>query len=73
MKFSPCVNKCTNDGTFCHGCGRSHTEIRENSALIDKVVAHLIKYDYDDPENFLKMLNEKSLTRLAQLKKRSDR
>lgn len=68
MKFSPCASQCTNDGTFCQGCGRSHTEISESKALVDKVVAHLFAYGYDDPENFLKMLNKKSLARLAQLK-----
>jgi len=67
MKFSPCTNQCTSDGTFCQGCGRSHNEIRESKALVGKVVAHLFEYGYDDPENFLAMLNKKSLARLAQL------
>lgn len=67
MKFSPCTNQCTSDGTFCQGCGRSHTEIRDTKALNAKVVAHLFEYGYDDPENFLKLLNQKSLARLAQL------
>lgn len=67
MKFSPCTNQCTSDGDACQGCGRSHTEIRETKALLAKVVAHLFDYGYDDPENFLQMLNTKSLARLAQL------
>lgn len=67
MKFSPCISQCTSDGEFCQGCGRSHTEIRESKALVEKVVAHLFEYGYEDPEKFLKMLNKKSLTRLAQL------
>ena len=67
MKFSPCTNQCTSDGNFCQGCGRSHTEIRESKALIGNVVAHLFKYGYEDPENFLKVLEKKSLARLTQL------
>ncbi|MFT6986583.1 MAG: hypothetical protein ACJAT7_002424 [Psychromonas sp.] len=67
MKFSPCVNQCTSDGTFCQGCGRTHTEIRDSKALIGKVVAHLFEYGYEDPENFLKVLEKKSLARLTQL------
>jgi len=67
MKFSPCTNQCTSDGTFCQGCGRTHTEIRETKALVGKVVAHLFEYGYEDPENFLKVLEKKSLSRLAQL------
>ncbi len=68
MKFIPCTNQCTSDGSFCQGCGRSHTEISESKALVGKVVAHLFEYGYDDPEKFLEVLNKKSLARLAQLK-----
>lgn len=71
MKFRPCINECTTEGTFCQGCGRSHEEINESKALVGKVVAHLTKYGYDDPENFLAVLNKKSLTRYAQLKQES--
>jgi hypothetical protein len=67
MKFSPCTDNCTKDGTHCQGCGRSHTEIRESSALWAKVAAHMFAYGYDDPENFLDTLNKKSLRRLALL------
>ena len=70
MKFSPCTDQCTSDGTFCKGCGRSHTEIKESKALVGKVVAHLLEYGYEDPENVLKMLNKKSLKRLAKLQKK---
>ena len=65
MKFSPCTDQCTKDDSVCQGCGRSHAEIKESKALVKKVVAHLVKYGYDDPESFLKMLNKKSLERLA--------
>jgi len=70
MKFSPCIDQCTSDGDFCKGCGRSHTEIRDTKALIKKVVAHLMEYEYDDPENFLKMLNTKSLKQFEKLQDR---
>jgi len=70
MKFSPCTSQCTSDGNFCQGCGRSHTEIRESKALVEKVVAHLFEYGYEDPENFLTMLTKKSLARLTQLQRK---
>ena len=35
MKFSPCNGKCTEDGTHCEGCGRSHEEIAEMRAVLD--------------------------------------
>ncbi|WP_354622717.1 DUF1289 domain-containing protein [Psychromonas sp. MME2] len=68
MKFSPCTNNCTSGGNYCQGCGRSHQEIRETKAIGATLVAHLFKYGYDDPENFLDVLCTKSLNRLAALK-----
>jgi hypothetical protein len=65
MKFSPCTDQCTSDGTHCQGCGRSHTEIRDSKMLVQKVVAHLVEYGYEDPENFLQMLTKKSLAQFA--------
>ncbi|WP_019617126.1 DUF1289 domain-containing protein [Psychromonas ossibalaenae] len=67
MKFSPCTSQCTSDGDFCRGCGRSHNEIRDTSALWAKVAAHMLEYGYDDPEKFLETLNQKSLRRLTVL------
>ncbi|MEY3785900.1 MAG: hypothetical protein RLZ75_105, partial [Pseudomonadota bacterium] len=26
MKFNPCIDKCTSEGTHCQGCGRSFEE-----------------------------------------------
>jgi hypothetical protein len=40
MKFSPCIGKCTEEGTHCEGCGRSHEEIAE----MNKHVAGLIDF-----------------------------
>jgi len=34
MKFSPCTGNCTEEGTNCEGCGRSHEEIAEMNMLI---------------------------------------
>lgn len=63
MKFSPCTNNCTSDGTFCKGCNRSHIEIKETQALVAKMVGHLVDYNYDDPERFLALMSEKALKR----------
>ena len=43
MKFSPCIDQCTKDGSHCQGCGRSHKEIQESKALVGAVVGTLIK------------------------------
>ncbi|MDA7746901.1 DUF1289 domain-containing protein [Psychromonas sp.] len=63
MKFSPCTSQCTNDGSHCEGCGRSHVEIAETQHITKQLVEHLVKYDYDDPENFLEMIKAKAIKR----------
>lgn len=65
MKFSPCTSECTHEGTHCEGCGRSHTEIKETKMLGQQLVEHLVKYNYDDPENFLDVMRTKVLKRTA--------
>ena len=39
MKFYPCPGECTEDGTHCEGCGRSHEEIFEMKNLVVGLVA----------------------------------
>lgn len=63
MKFSPCADNCTKDGTHCTGCGRSHQEIQSMSAIGVQLLNHLIEYDYDDPEVFLEIVSNKALQR----------
>ncbi|TEW52642.1 DUF1289 domain-containing protein [Psychromonas algicola] len=63
MKFSPCTSDCTSEGTHCGGCGRSRVEITETQAITKQLVAHLVKYNYDDPENFLDNIKAKALKR----------
>ena len=65
MKFSPCTSLCTTEGSHCKGCGRSHEEINDSKALVANIMQHLTKYNYDDPEAFLEMLQAKSLKKLA--------
>ncbi len=72
MKFSPCTSQCTSDGTHCQGCGRSHLEIRETQMITKQLVQHLVKYDYDDPENFLDNIKNKALKRAAIIKEENN-
>lgn len=52
MKFSPCTGKCTQEGTHCEGCGRSHEEIAEMKTLIEGLVAFAQKMEYENFEEF---------------------
>ena len=68
MNFRPCTSNCTKDGTHCKGCGRSHEEVQSMSAIGKQLLAHLDKYDYDDPETFLDIICDKALLRLDKLR-----
>ena len=52
MKFSPCTGECTEKGTNCEGCGRSHEEIAEMKTHISGLVAFAEKMDYKNVEEF---------------------
>jgi hypothetical protein len=52
MKFIPCNDQCTYEGTHCEGCGRSHKEIAETKALVMGIVNFAQQQDYDNIEEF---------------------
>ncbi|MCF6202579.1 MAG: DUF1289 domain-containing protein [Methylococcaceae bacterium] len=52
MKFTPCCDQCTYEGTHCEGCGRSHKEIAETKALVMSIVNFAQQQDYDNIEEF---------------------
>ena len=64
MKFSPCIEKCTYDGTHCQGCGRSHEEIAETKKLVAAIVNFAQEHEYENPEEFLAAITKSSLKRL---------
>ena len=72
MKFSPCTGLCTSDDDHCQGCGRSHVEIRETQMLTKQLIQHLVKYNYDDPENFLDIIKNKALKRSKLIKEENN-
>lgn len=53
MKFRPCISGlCTEDGTHCEGCGRSHQEIAETKGLVKNLVTFAQKQEYENIEEF---------------------
>ncbi|MCP4486273.1 MAG: DUF1289 domain-containing protein [Gammaproteobacteria bacterium] len=52
MKFSPCIGKCTDQGTHCEGCGRSHEEIAEMKTHVASLVAFAENMKYENIEDF---------------------
>lgn len=65
MKFNPCISgQCTEDGTHCQGCGRSHEEIAETKQLIMAVVNFAHKMDYENSEDFAGFIGKTVLKKL---------
>jgi predicted Fe-S protein YdhL (DUF1289 family) len=65
-RFKPCVSRiaCTEDGTHCRACGRSHEEINALRGLINNVTEFVITMDYENSEEFLDYLKSKVLKKL---------
>ncbi|MCP4982415.1 MAG: DUF1289 domain-containing protein [Gammaproteobacteria bacterium] len=52
MIFSPCIGKCTYEGTHCEGCGRDHEEIAEMNSLVSGLVEFANKMEYENIGDF---------------------
>ncbi|MEJ2141933.1 MAG: DUF1289 domain-containing protein [Gammaproteobacteria bacterium] len=64
--FKPCVNRtaCTEDGTHCRSCGRSHNDIARTRELVNHVTGFLLETEYDNHEEFLDYLKKKVLKKI---------
>jgi hypothetical protein len=52
MKFIACNGQCTDEGTHCEGCGRSHEETAAMCKPVDDLVALAEKMKYENLEDF---------------------
>ncbi|MGZ4995452.1 MAG: DUF1289 domain-containing protein [Methylobacter sp.] len=64
MKFNPCMDKCTYEGTHCEGCGRSHQEIAETKKLVMGLVNFVQEQEYENPEDFVNAVGQSVLKKL---------
>lgn len=64
MKFHPCIDQCTTDGTHCAGCGRSHREIAETKQLVKSAVDFIQRHHYENPEEFVAAIGKSILKKL---------
>lgn len=65
MKFIPCNDQCTYEGTHCEGCGRSHQEIAETKALVKLVVNFIQQQNYENPGEFVATFSKSILKKIA--------
>jgi predicted Fe-S protein YdhL (DUF1289 family) len=68
-RFKPCVSRtaCTEDGTHCRACGRSHEEINELRSLVNRVTEFAAKMEYDNSDEFLDYLKSKVVKKLKSI------
>jgi hypothetical protein len=64
MKFSPCIDKCTYEGSHCEGCGRSFEEIAETKKLVMSIVNFIQSQGYENSEEFLAAISKSVLKKL---------
>jgi len=64
MKFNPCTDKCTYEGSHCEGCGRSFEEIAETKKLVMSIVNFIQSQDYENSEEFLNAISKSVLKKL---------
>ena len=66
MQFSPCRGgmNCTQDGTECQGCGRSHEEIAETRELAESIAAYIQKKEYENVEDIVQFVAFKAINKV---------
>lgn len=59
--FRPCVDRtaCTEDGSHCRACGRSHDEIARIREITSELTAFIQEMQYDNSDAFLDYLQQK--------------
>lgn len=67
MKFNPCQGKdnCTEGGTHCLGCGRSHEEIARTRELIGMIAGFAQEMKYENFRDFAAFVGDKAAKKIA--------
>jgi hypothetical protein len=65
MKFNPCITgQCTDQGTHCEGCKRTHQEIAETKKLVKALVDFAETMGYENHEDFAEFIGKSVLNKL---------
>ncbi|MDD5411826.1 MAG: DUF1289 domain-containing protein [Methylobacter sp.] len=64
MKFNPCIDKCTYEGTHCEGCGRTHAEIAVTKKMVMDFVNFAQMQGYENIEEFSISIGKSILKKL---------
>lgn len=53
MEFKPCNGECTEEGTHCKGCGRTHEEIAGMKKRVGELADYARHMEYENLETFV--------------------
>jgi hypothetical protein len=67
MKFNPCIDQCTYEGSHCQGCGRSFEEIADTKQLVMSIVSFIQSQGYENSEEFVNAISKSVLKKLQKL------
>jgi len=69
MKFKPCITgQCTDQGTHCEGCGRTHHEIAKTKKMVKALVDFAQTMGYENHEDFADFIGKSVLNKLQNSK-----
>ena len=72
MKYRPCNGRCTKEGDYCDGCGRSRDEVDSLNAHLYQLAQYAIDHDYDNIEDFANSVANGVYYKHLALTKKSD-
>lgn len=66
MKFVPCAGReaCTDDGTHCRGCGRTHEEIARTREVTTALAELIVTTGSENADEFLEHVKAKTLKKV---------
>lgn len=65
MKFNPCTDNCTYEGTHCEGCGRPHKDIAEMKSLVMALVNFAQEKGYENHQDFADSVSKSIVKKLS--------
>ena len=74
MQFSSCRGKdyCTEGGTHCEGCGRSHEEIARTRELVGAVAAYALEMGYENYQDFAAFIGDMAARKVGAAQQQTD-
>ena len=70
MRFNPCRGGdfCTQEGSHCEGCGRSHEEIAATRELIAAVGQFALDREFENVEDFAAYVADKAVKKVQMVR-----